>query len=83
MLTFEDGRMAEADAVISCDRVKRPTRQAVLGDRYLEEHVKPTYSGKCAYQSVIPMEGAQQILGDRRIIKLLDVCMMLLSFLTI
>ncbi|PYH99091.1 mannitol 1-phosphate dehydrogenase [Aspergillus ellipticus CBS 707.79] len=62
-ITFDDGEVVEADAVIGCDGVKGPTRQAVLAGRYPDQ-VKAFYSGKYVYRAIIPMENAQEILGD-------------------
>ncbi|OOF95786.1 hypothetical protein ASPCADRAFT_48952 [Aspergillus carbonarius ITEM 5010] len=62
-ITFEDGEVAEANAVIGCDGVKGPTRKAVLESLY-PEHVQAVYSGKYVYRSIVPMKDAQEILGD-------------------
>ncbi|OIW34329.1 FAD/NAD(P)-binding domain-containing protein [Coniochaeta ligniaria NRRL 30616] len=63
VITFEDGEVAEASAVIGSDGAKGPTRKFVLGERYPEE-VAATYSGKYVYRSIIPMKDALEILGD-------------------
>ncbi|GLA75182.1 hypothetical protein AtubIFM55763_006449 [Aspergillus tubingensis] len=63
IITFEDGSIVEADAVIGCDGVKGPTRQAVLGTLYPEK-VQPVFSGKYVYRSIVPMADAQRLLGD-------------------
>jgi len=63
VITFEDGEVAEASAVIGSDGGKGPTRKYVLGDRYPEE-VTATYSGKYVYRSIVPMKDALEILGD-------------------
>lgn len=63
IITFEDGSITEADAVIGCDGVKGPTRQAVLGTLYPEK-VQPVFSGKYVYRSIVPMADAQRLLGD-------------------
>lgn len=63
VITFEDGEVAEASAVIGSDGAKGPTRGYVLGQRWPEE-VSATYSGKYVYRSIIPMKDALEILGD-------------------
>lgn len=62
VLTFSDGEVVEASAVIGCDGIKGATRRAVLGQRYPDQ-VEPTYSGKYVYRSIVPMEEAKKILG--------------------
>ncbi|KAI0385735.1 mannitol 1-phosphate dehydrogenase [Hypomontagnella monticulosa] len=62
ILTFLDGEVETADAVIGCDGVKGITRRAVLGDIAPEE-VLPTFSGMYIYRGIIPMEDAKEILG--------------------
>ncbi|CAK7201350.1 hypothetical protein SEUCBS139899_004054 [Sporothrix eucalyptigena] len=61
-ITFEDGEVVHADAVVGSDGAKGPTRGFVLGDKWPEE-VKATYSGKYVYRSIIPMDDALKILG--------------------
>ncbi|CAK7232753.1 hypothetical protein SCUCBS95973_008362 [Sporothrix curviconia] len=61
-ITFGDGEVVQADAVVGSDGAKGPTRGFVLGEQWPEE-VKATYSGKYVYRSIIPMDDALQILG--------------------
>ncbi|EXJ88580.1 hypothetical protein A1O1_05510 [Capronia coronata CBS 617.96] len=61
-ITFEDGEVVEASAVIGCDGAKGATRQMVLGEKYPDQ-VRATYSGKYVYRSIVPMEDAVKILG--------------------
>lgn len=63
IITFEDGEVVTAAAVVGSDGIKGPTRKYVLGDRYPEE-VSPTYSGKYVYRSIIPMKDALEIIGE-------------------
>lgn len=63
LITFEDGEVAEASAVVGSDGAKGPTRKFVLEEQFPEE-VAATYSGKYVYRSIIPMQDALQILGD-------------------
>lgn len=62
-ITFADGEIIQADAVIGCDGVKGITRQAVLGSRY-PELVQPTYTHIYSYRSIVPMQICQDILGS-------------------
>lgn len=62
VITFEDGEVAEATAVVGCDGVKGPTRGFVLGEKYPSE-VAATYSGKYVYRSIVPMKDALEFLG--------------------
>lgn len=62
-LTFQDGSVAEADAVIGCDGVKSRTRQILLGASHA--NTNPTFSGKYAYRGLIPMEKAVQAVGEK------------------
>jgi salicylate hydroxylase len=62
-ITFADGEVVEADAVVGADGGNRGvSRPAVLGDRYPDE-VSTTYTGKYVYRSIVPMEDAEAILG--------------------
>jgi salicylate hydroxylase len=62
-MTFTDGEVVEADAVVGADGGNRGvTRPAVLGDRYPNE-ILPAYSGKYVYRSIVPMDQADAILG--------------------
>lgn len=63
VINFEDGEVAEAAALIGCDGAKGPTRQVVLGSFYPEE-VKPKYTGKYVYRSIVPMEDTTTLIGE-------------------
>lgn len=62
LITFEDGEVAEAAAVVGSYGIKGPTRKFVLADRFPDE-VAATYSGKYVYRSIIPMKDALEIMG--------------------
>ncbi|ROV95661.1 hypothetical protein VMCG_07552 [Cytospora schulzeri] len=64
LMKFEDGSVAEADAIIGCDGVKSRTREIIVG----EDHpaAKPSYTNKYAYRAHVPMERAVQALGEER-----------------
>ncbi|KAF8863465.1 salicylate 1-hydroxylase-like protein [Acephala macrosclerotiorum] len=62
VLTFHDGSTAEADAVIGCDGVKSRTRQILLGENH--QTTNPTFTGKCAYRGLIPMNKAISAIGE-------------------
>ena len=61
-LEFEDGTMAEADAVVGCDGVRSRVRSILLGHQKDVEGV--TFSGMVAYRNLVPMEQAKAALGD-------------------
>jgi salicylate hydroxylase len=61
-LTFHDGSVAEADAVIGCDGVKSRTRQILLGENH--ETTNPTFTGKYAYRGLVPMAKAAAAIGE-------------------
>lgn len=61
-MTFQDGTIAEADAVIGCDGVKSKARHIVLGENH--PATLPQFTGKYAYRGLIPMEKAAQVVGD-------------------
>ncbi|KAK4118001.1 FAD/NAD(P)-binding domain-containing protein [Parathielavia appendiculata] len=65
ILKFEDGTMAEADAVVGCDGVKSKVREVLVGGREMYG-AKSGYSGKYAYRCMIPMESALEVLGRER-----------------
>jgi salicylate hydroxylase len=60
-LTFQDGSTAEADAVIGCDGVKSRTRQVLL---VTDLATYSTFTGRCAYRGMIPMEKAVAAVGE-------------------
>lgn len=62
-VSFEDGQVAEFDAVVGCDGGKGITRQAVLGHQFPDQ-VQLTYSGRYVYRGLVPPGKAQEILGQ-------------------
>lgn len=60
-LAFEDGTMAEADAVIGCDGIKSRVRQILLAEH---DNAEPVFTGKYAYRGLIPMDEAVKALGE-------------------
>ena len=61
-MEFEDGTMAEADAVVGCDGVRSRIRQILRGP---ENTVKDmNFTRKVAYRALIPMDKAKPALGD-------------------
>ncbi|OIW27096.1 FAD/NAD(P)-binding domain-containing protein [Coniochaeta ligniaria NRRL 30616] len=65
LITFCDGTVARADAVIGCDGIKSRTRELMLGDDKLTQ-AKCGYSGKYAYRCLIPMAEAIEALGEEK-----------------
>ncbi|POS74306.1 salicylate 1-monooxygenase SalA [Diaporthe helianthi] len=63
-LVFSDGTSALADAVIGCDGIKSKVRELILGTDNPASY--PTYTHVAAYRTVIPMEVAIKILGERK-----------------
>jgi salicylate hydroxylase len=61
-LTFDDGSMYDADAVVGADGIKSKTRQILLGPD--NPDAKPKYSGEFGYRSLVPMEKAVEVLGE-------------------
>lgn len=64
LMKFDDGSVAEADAVIGCDGVKSRTREIMVA----KDHpaANPAYTHKYAYRGLIPTDDAIQILGEER-----------------
>lgn len=62
-LAFTDGHTAQHIAVVGCDGIRGLTRSAVLAERY-PEAVKPQYTNKYVYRTIISIDDATQILGD-------------------
>lgn len=62
-ITFTDGSVALADAVVGCDGIKSRTREILLGD---EKRAKCSYSRKYAYRCLIPMPEAVEALGEEK-----------------
>ncbi|ETI20207.1 hypothetical protein G647_08241 [Cladophialophora carrionii CBS 160.54] len=61
-LTFDDGTMFDADAVVGADGIKSRTRQLLLGED--NPDAKPKYSGEFGYRSLVPMDKAVDVLGE-------------------
>lgn len=62
-ITFTDGSVSRADAVVGCDGIKSRTREILLGD---DRKAKCGYSGKYAYRCLIPMPEAVAALGEEK-----------------
>lgn len=62
-ITFADGEVIRADAVIGCDGIKGVARQAVLGSKY-PEFVQPAYTNVYSWRCILPMETCLEILGS-------------------
>jgi salicylate hydroxylase len=54
-LTFEDGSIVSADAVIGCDGINGLTRRIMLERNGEPDAVKPKFSGKFCYRGLIPL----------------------------
>lgn len=63
VLTFTDGCVAGHITAVGCDGIKGLTRRAVLAEQY-PELVKPQYTNKYVYRTVISIEDAKKIMGD-------------------
>ncbi|KHO01450.1 mannitol 1-phosphate dehydrogenase [Metarhizium album ARSEF 1941] len=61
-VNFEDGQVAEFDAVVGCDGGKGITRRAVLGQEFPDQ-VQLTYSGRYVYRALVPPGKAHELLG--------------------
>ncbi|KAM0482036.1 hypothetical protein ACHAPX_003370 [Trichoderma viride] len=64
VMRFDDGTVAEADAIIGCDGIKSRVRQAIVGADH--PSAKPVYTRKYAYRGLIPMEDACAAVGEER-----------------
>lgn len=64
VMRFDDGTVAEADAIIGCDGIKSRVRQAIVGADH--PSAQPVYTHKYAYRGLIPMEDACAVVGDER-----------------
>jgi salicylate hydroxylase len=64
VMSFYDGSIAEADAIIGCDGIKSHVRQIMFGADH--PSAKPTYSHKYAYRGLVPMEKAIAAIGEER-----------------
>ncbi|KAK6225522.1 mannitol 1-phosphate dehydrogenase [Colletotrichum tabaci] len=61
-LRFQDGTTAVHDAVVACDGIKSRLRSVMLGEA--NPASKAVFSGKYAYRGLVPMEEAEQVLGE-------------------
>lgn len=61
-LTFEDGTVAWASAVLACDGIKSVVRRAMLQSD--PASIEPAFAGEYCYPRLVPMLEAQRILGD-------------------
>ncbi|KAJ0158592.1 Salicylate hydroxylase, partial [Colletotrichum tanaceti] len=62
LLRFQDGTTAVHDAVVACDGIKSRLRSVMLGEA--NPASKAVFSGKYAYRGLVPMEEAEQVLGE-------------------
>lgn len=63
ILTFTDGCITSHVTVVGCDGIKGLTRHAVLVEQY-PELVKPQYTNKYVYRTIISIEDAKKVMGD-------------------
>ncbi|CVL08607.1 related to salicylate 1-monooxygenase [Fusarium proliferatum] len=63
-LTFQDGTIEEADAVVGCDGIKSKVREILVGADHPSS--KCSYTHKYAYRGMIPMPQAVEVLGEER-----------------
>ncbi|KAH6985222.1 salicylate hydroxylase 1 [Ilyonectria destructans] len=63
-LFFQDGTVAEADAIIGCDGIKSKMREILVGQG--DPSAKCSYTYKYAYRGMIPMDQAAEVLGEER-----------------
>lgn len=62
-LRFADGEIAHASAVAGGDGISSVVRKHVLEPMYPDQ-VEPVYAHAYCYRAVIPMQEAEEILGD-------------------
>jgi len=62
LLKFADGTEAEADAVVGCDGI----RSACRGLLYEPELVAPVFTKKVAFRGLVPMDIAEEALGNEK-----------------
>ena len=63
-MTFEDGSVSTADAVIGSDGIKSKVRQIMFG--HDAPCAFPGYTYKYAYRGLVPMEQAIAAIGEER-----------------
>ena len=63
-IRFEDGTVAEADAVLGCDGIKSRTREVLVGEG--QPGSRPTYTHRYVYRGLIPMQDAIEALGSEK-----------------
>lgn len=63
VLTFADGKIVEASALVGADGIKSTVREHVLKPLYPSQ-AEPVYADSYCYRGVIPIEEAEEILGD-------------------
>lgn len=63
VVTFADGEVVEASALVGADGIQSTVREHVLEDSHPDQ-VEPVYADAYCYRGVIPMEEAKEILGD-------------------
>jgi 2-polyprenyl-6-methoxyphenol hydroxylase-like FAD-dependent oxidoreductase len=63
VLTFADGEVAEASALVGADGIKSVVREHVLNPLYPSQ-VEPVYADSYCYRGVIPIADAKDIFGD-------------------
>lgn len=64
VMHFDDGTVAEADAIIGCDGIKSRVRQTIVGPDH--PSARPVYTHKYAFRGLIPMEDACAAVGEER-----------------
>jgi salicylate hydroxylase len=77
VMRFDDGTVAEADAIIGCDGIKSRVRQAIVGADH--PSAQPVYTHKYAYRGLVPMEDACAAVGEERA---QNACMYVSALLT-
>jgi len=61
-LSFKDGTVAWASAVLACDGIRSVARRTIL--RSDPASIEPAFAGEYCYRRLVPMLEAQRILGD-------------------
>jgi len=62
-LYFADGTTAIADALIGCDGLRSHVRAQLVGD-VAPQAVKPSYTHKRCYRTVVPLSSGEAVLGS-------------------